>query len=108
MQRNARRQRQHRVAGQQSGGVQFLTIEQRQHGHKRMAAQHIGNVDAFAGVDGVEEDDAPEGVQQNHAQRLGGAREEKDLGATVESHRGWAGLRGRRSVSYLYQVRYIV
>lgn len=76
-------QDQNRIAGQQSGRILFVSIEQRQHWDKQMANHDVANVLPFSGVDGVEEYDAPEGVQQDHAKRLGGAGQQEDFRSTV-------------------------
>lgn len=63
-----------------------------------MAANNVANVRPVSGVHGVEEYHTPEGVQQDHAQCLGGAGQKEDVRSTVKAHRGGSDLNARKKM----------
>jgi len=74
------------VVDQQSGGIKLVGIEQGNQGDKQVAAHHIGYVEVVVRVEGVEEYDAPEGVQQDDGQSLGSRGDEKKLRSAFQAH----------------------
>lgn len=55
-----------------------------------MADDHVGNVQNLGVVDRIEENHAPECVQQDHGQCLGRTRDEEVVCAAAQAHRGRA------------------
>lgn len=70
-----------------------MTVEEREAWDKEVTQHNVSHVETLVSVQGIEEDDAPEGVQENGAEGLSGAGEEEYLRATQEAHRRWTNLK---------------
>lgn len=77
----------HRVRNEQRDGVQAARVQQRHAGNEQMACHHVADVIVILHIASIEEDDAPEGVQQDHGERLGGTDQHEDVRGRLQPHR---------------------
>jgi len=77
---------QYTVSRQQTGRVRLITVEQSHARDNQMGADHPDDLSPVLLVQGREEDDAPERVQEDETQSGGSGYDEEVLGTLPQSH----------------------
>lgn len=67
----------------------LVLVEQSDARGSHVTGNNIDHLPDDSSIEGREEDDTPEGVQQDEAKGAGGRDHQKILGATVQPHCSW-------------------
>jgi len=67
----------------------LVLVEQSDARGCHVAGNNVDHLPDDSAIEGREEDDAPESVQQDEAKGAGGSDHQEILGATMQSHSSW-------------------